>query len=88
MNKIECISYADFCSKYSVPDIDLVDLGLFKIEDLSSLRQLAGYLTGFKKLRNFLIHLPIYLKNFGFFSRVSMSEPPKAYAERVQDRCF
>jgi predicted O-methyltransferase YrrM len=69
MNKIERISYADFCSKYSVPDIDLVDLGLFKIEDLSSLRQLAGYLTGFKKLRNFLIHLPIYLKNFGFFSR-------------------
>lgn len=63
MDKVASISLEDFKDKFNVPDIDLVELGLFGEEDFKLLEAEFGYLRGTHRLLRLMRDLNRVINN-------------------------
>lgn len=63
MDKVAFISLKDFKERFNVPDIDLVELGLFSEEDFKLLEAEFGYLKGRHRLLHFIKDFDVFLNS-------------------------
>jgi predicted O-methyltransferase YrrM len=63
MDKVIPISLVDFKERFNVPDIDLVELGLFGEEDFKLLEEAFGYLKGKRRFLHFIKDFHVMVRN-------------------------